>query len=293
MQYISKISFAAFMVILITLISTSEIQAQRLNLQKIFEVLESNDCATVGGGKIKVCKYDFNFENKLVEAIITRPIREEKFPSLMLLPGFERTAKDLIPYGVMYAHEGFASVAITPPGFGKSEGKPDFVGAETQKIFAAGWEKFKQESFVDVKKMGIYGHSRGGMAASLMALQLADAKAVVAASGIYDFQKAFDEIQFKGIKNKMLEESGMTDEEIKIRSSLWKMAKLEIPMLILHGEKDDKTLVNQAYLLRDKLSVLKKDFEIKIFPEAGHLLDENEVILITTDFFRRKLNISF
>lgn len=273
------------------LILTVGIQAQRLSLDRVVEMLEKTDCATVVNGKIKICKYDFKFENKTVEAVTVRPVADGKYPSLMLLPGFDRTAKDLIPYGLMYAYEGFATVAVTPPGFGKSEGKADFVGAETQKVYAAVWQKFKQESFVDADKMGIYGHSRGGLAASLMAIQLPDAKAAVVASGVYDFKKAFDEIPVKGIRDKMLEETGMTGEAVKERSSILKMENLKIPVLILHGEKDEKVPVNQAYILRDKLSELKKDFEIKIFPDASHVLDEKEVIPLTTDFFRRRMKI--
>jgi dipeptidyl aminopeptidase/acylaminoacyl peptidase len=283
--------FSILLSVLFTAALTDEIRAQRLNLEKVEEALNKSDCVTVAAGKVKICKYDFKFENKAVEAVTVRPAADGKYPSLLLLPGFDRTARDLIPYGVMYAHEGFATLAVTPPGFGKSEGKADFVGAETQKTYLAGWNKFKRESFVDVEKMGIYGHSRGGMAASLMALQLPEAKAAVLASGIYDFRLAFEEIQIKGLRDKMLEETGMTAEAAKMRSSILRMENLQIPILILHGAKDEKTPISQAYLLRDKLAVLKKDFEIKIFPEAGHLLDEREVIALTTDFFRRKMKI--
>lgn len=291
-RYFSKLVFAAALVAGFTGFSTPEIRAQRINLDKIKEVLEKSDCATVSAGKIRICKYDFKFENKTVEAVVTRPAADAKYPSLMLLPGFDRTAVDLIPYGVMYAHEGFASLSITPPGFGKSEGKRDFVGAATQGVYADGWRRFRQEAFVDTGRMGIFGHSRGGMAASLLAVELADAKAAVLASGIYDFRKAFTDARLQGIREKMLEETDSSDEAFKTRSSILRMEKLKVPVLILHGEKDEKTLVDQAYLLRDKLTLLKKDFEIKIFAEAGHELDKNEVIPLTADFFRRRMKIT-
>jgi len=286
-RFISKFVFLAALSIILGV----AVQAQRINLEKISGMLEQNECVTVGAGKVKICRYDYKFENQAVEAIIVRPAADGKYPALLLLPGFDMTARDLIPYGVMYAHEGFASVAVTPPGFGKTEGKADFVGAATQKVYAAGWNKFKQETFVDAARMGIYGHSRGGMAASLLAVQLPDAKAAVLASGIYDFRQAFTEIGLKGMRDRMLEETGMTDEAVRERSAVLKMKDLKIPVLILHGERDEKTPVSQANLLRDKLTALKKDFEIRIFPEAGHALDENEVIPLTTEFFRRRMKI--
>jgi dipeptidyl aminopeptidase/acylaminoacyl peptidase len=283
MKYTSLLLLAIF-----TLFGTCETAAQRPNLEKIVAIMEKDGCAIINSGKTKICKFDYEFENKTVEAVTIRPAAEGKFPSLLLAPGFNMTAKDLIPAGIMFAHENFASVAITPPGFGKSEGKADFVGENTLKVFAEGWNRLRHESFVDPNKMGIYGHSRGGMAASLLATRLPNAKAAVLASGVYDFKKAFDEISLKGIRDRMIKETDLSEAAFRSRSSILEMEKLKIPVLILHGEKDEKTPVNQAYLMRDKLTTLKKDFEIKIYPEAGHELEIREVIAAATDFYKRK-----
>ena len=61
--------------------------------------------------------------------------------------------------------------------------------------------------------MGIYGYSRGGMAASLLAVKLDDVQAVVLGAGIYDFKEAYDEVTIKGIKGiceNMENETGLT-----------------------------------------------------------------------------------
>jgi dipeptidyl aminopeptidase/acylaminoacyl peptidase len=118
--------------------------------------------------------------------------------------------------------------------------------------------------------MGIYGFSRGGMAASLLAVQLDDVDAAVFGAGVYDFKKAHDEATIEGIRHNMEIESGWTDEAIRERSSVLRMEKLKCPVLILHGEKDANVPVSQAYLLRDRLTALKKDFEIKLFPDREH-----------------------
>ena len=59
-------------------------------------------------------------------------------------------------------------------------------------------------------------------------------------------------------------------------------------MLILHGEKDENVPVTQAYLLRDRLTALKKDFEIKLYPDRAHGIGP-EVTTETIDFFKRRL----
>jgi dipeptidyl aminopeptidase/acylaminoacyl peptidase len=83
-------------------------------------------------------------------------------------------------------------------------------------------------------------------------------------------------------------ESGWTEAAIRERSSVFKMEKLKCPVLILHGEKDENVPVTQAYLLRDRLAELKKDFEIKLFPDRPHGIGP-EVTTMTVDFFKRRL----
>ena len=58
---------------------------------------------------------------------------------------------------------------------------------------------------------------------------------------------------------------------------------------ILHGEKDENAPTRQALLLRDRLTALNKNFEIKLFPDEGHGLDMQEVFTNSLDFFKRKL----
>lgn len=259
---------------------------QRLTREQIDEMLDKNEC--VNFPAVKVCKYDFVFEGKNVEALTFLPAGNGPFPGLLLIPGHGRTARDQIIGGNAYARAGFACVAVSQPGYGKSEGPADFVGPKTIKTLMAVYQKFQRESFVDAKRMGIYGYSRGGMAASLLAVsQLEGLRGVVLGAGVYDFKKAYDELTIEGIRENMKAETGMTPEAIKLRSSVWQMEKLNCPVLILHGEKDINVPVSQALLLRDRLTALKKPFEIKLYPDKDHGLAAGEVIAMSQDFFKR------
>lgn len=263
--------------------------AQQSDNQKIIEALERDGCVELESSKVKVCKYDYISDSLPVQAVSFRPIGEGKFPGILLIPGFQRTALDQIPLGVLLAREGFVAVAVTQPGFGKSKGKPDYVGPNTIKALKEGFRRLKREHYVDTQRMGIYGFSRGAMAASLLAVQLDGLRAAVFGAGIYDFKKAYDEIKLEGIRNNMRLETGMTPDAIKERTSILQMKKLKCPVLILHGEKDENVPVSQALVLRDKLTELKKEFELKLFPDRPHGIGP-EVSVLTLDFFKRKLN---
>ncbi len=119
---------------------------------------------------------------------------------MLLIPGYQGSAPDYLYLGRILGEQGYASLAVTQPGFGKSEGKADYVGPATIEALTIGFKKFQREPFVDAKRMGVFGYSRGGMAASLLAVKLKDIKAAVLGAGLYDFKKAYDEMKMEGIR---------------------------------------------------------------------------------------------
>jgi len=263
--------------------------AQQINRDEIVAALEKDGCVTLTERKVKICKDDYSSDGKLVEAVSIRPLAEGKFPGLLLIPGHQGRATMFITIGIVFAGQGFASLSVGQPGSGKTQVELDFVGPKTVKAMIAGYEKFKHEPYVDSKKMGIFGYSRGGMAAALMATKLKDLKAVVLGAAVYDFKKAYDDVKIEGIRKNMMAETGMSEKAVKERSAVLHLKNLTAPVLILHTETDENVPVNQAYLLRDRLTELKKDFEIKIFPQGKHGWLTGDLIDATTDFFNRRL----
>jgi dipeptidyl aminopeptidase/acylaminoacyl peptidase len=279
-----RISFLIALLLLLTAITS----AQQLSREKIIESLERDGCVTLEKSKVKICKYDYLSDRNMVEAISFQPLDKGPFPGLLLISGYQGTAIGYMPLAIVLAQQGFASLSVAQPGFGKSQGNPDFVGPHTIKALITGFKKFQREPYVDKNKMGIFGGSRGAIAASLMAVRLKDVKAAVFAAGIYDFKKAYDEIKIEGIRENMVAETKMTPKAIKKRSSILQMQKLNCPVLILHGEMDENAPVSQAILLRDRLIELKKDFEIQLFPNAKHDLP-GTALASSIDFFSRRL----
>jgi len=264
--------------------------AQSETAGAIVHEMKRQGCAVLASGA-KVCKYDYAEDGRAVEAISFRPAGDGRFPGVLLIPGYQRTARDLVPLGVRLMSEGFAAAAVSQPGFGKSAGPPDFVGPKTIAVLTAGYQKLRAENYVDSSRMAIYGYSRGAMAASLLAVKLDDVKAAVFGAGIYDLQRAYEESTLPGVRKNMMEETGMTKAAVAERSSILRMEKLNCPVLILHGDQDVNVPVSQALLLRDRLTELHKDFEIRIFPGREHSIGP-EVSVLTVEFLRRKLGMN-
>jgi len=264
---------------------------QPLDLAKVTEALDKDGRFAFDQGKVLALKYDYTVDGDAVEAIAFRPAAEGKYPGVLLIPGFSKTARDYIPLGLRFAREGFACVAVTQRGFGKSAGQPDFVGPKTLAALEAGFRKFRTEPYVDGSRMGVFGYSRGATAASLLAVRLkaTEVRAAVFAAGIYDFKRAYDDIKLPGIRANMEREAGLSEAAVQVRTSVTKMATLACPVLILHGEKDENAPVSQAHLLRDRLTALKKEFELKTFPDRDHDLGRQNLYDHTLAFFKREL----
>jgi len=260
--------------------------AQRISLE---DILEKEGCVKSEQSNITICKYDYMANGRKIEAFTIRPIAEGKYPGIVLLAGREG-AKTSFTFASILARKGFACVAISEPGYGKSEGKADFMGPASIDVFAMGFRKFRRERFVDTANIGVYGYSRGGMAASLLTLKLGqEVKAAVFGAGVYDLKRAYDETKFDAIRESIKSEAGFTDKAMRERSSIRLMQKLRTPVLIIHGENDDNVPTNQALLLRDRLARLKKDFEIVILADHKHGQLKGDFIDPVISFFIRKL----
>jgi dipeptidyl aminopeptidase/acylaminoacyl peptidase len=263
--------------------------ARQIDRAKVIEEVEKNGCAVTEEGKVKVCEFDYKYKGKLVEAITFQPNTAGKFPGLFLIPGYQGTARTYLGVGIVFAKLGFASMSVGTPGFGKTELKPDFLGQNTIDAFIEGYRRFERQPFVDQKRLGIFGYSRGAIAASLMLTELKDVKGAVLGGGIYDLKKAYDELTIEGIKENIRSEAGLSEKAMKERSAFYRANKISSPVLIIHGEQDLNAPTDQAYLFSDELKRLHKEVELRILPHHTHGILGGDFLDLVIDFFSRKL----
>lgn len=66
------------------------------------------------------------------------------------------------------------------------------------------------------------------------------------------------------------DEVGVSKKEWAKRSVINYVENIECPVLIIHGEKDERVSVEQAQILADALSKKGKSFELFIVSDADH-----------------------
>jgi len=146
------------------------------------------------------------------------------------------------------------------------------------------------------KEIGLIGESLGGLTTLSISDESVKARtlfAPVTASKTTDlekyeglmgdkgyFIKEKDGNKFKILKKYLEERKAINQEEL--------LSRIKIPVLILHGDKDDKVPLITS---KEAIKFLPKSSKLEIIEGAGHDLEEgyDQVIKLTIDWFKDNL----
>ena len=123
--------------------------------------------------------------------------------------------------------------------------------------------------FIDVDKVGIWGHSGGGFATASAMFKYPDFYDVgISESGNHDNRNYEDDWgeRYNGliVKN----EEGETNYDAQANQLY--AENLKGKLLLAHGAMDDNVPVSNTYLVVDALNKANKDYDLIIFPNARH-----------------------
>ncbi len=122
--------------------------------------------------------------------------------------------------------------------------------------------------WIDVDRVGIWGHSGGGFAAAGAMFRYPDFfKVGIAESGNHDNRNYEDDWgeRYQGLLARQGENDNYAEEANQTHA-----ANLKGQLLLAHGGMDSNVPPYNTYLVVDALIRANKDFDLLIFPNAGH-----------------------
>ena len=164
------------------------------------------------------------------------------------------------------------------------------MGDNTLPDQIAGMKELAQRyRFIDIEKVGIWGHSGGGFATAGAMFRHADFFDVgVAQSGNHDNRNYEDDWgeRYQGLLEKRGDGDNYADEANQTHA-----AKLRGKLMLAHGAMDDNVPIYNTTLVVDALIKAGKDFDLLVFPHArhGYGADNNYMTRRRWDYFVRHL----
>lgn len=226
--------------------------------------------------------------SKKIEYYWMAPQGKGPWPAIVFIHGYQAGSetpggKAFVDYGVLdsVTARGYVGISISQPGYGHSDGPPDFMGPRTVTAAEAVIGHFRAEPFVRPDRIGLEGVSRGAVVASLVAAQDTTIRAMVLISGAYDFVTPLDSSTAAGrlniarrdiVRSDIATETDGTAGALRARSALSLVGHIRTPALILNGEQDDRTDPDQARMLAEGIRKNGVFARAVIYPEFGHAI---------------------
>ena len=193
------------------------------------------------------------------------------------------------------AELGFVVVAIDGMGTpGRSKAFADTyygnMGDNTIPDQVAGIKELaKQYSFIDIDKVGIWGHSGGGFATASAMFKFTDFFDVgIAESGNHDNRNYEDDWgeRYQGLLTK----NGPSDNYAEAANQTH-AKNLKGKLMLIHGEMDDNVPSTNTRLVVDALVKANKDFDLIMLPHARHGFgqDNSYIMRRRWDYFVKNL----
>jgi dipeptidyl-peptidase 4 len=124
-------------------------------------------------------------------------------------------------------------------------------------------------SYLDLNKVGIWGHSGGGSATALAMFKYPDFfKVGISESGNHDSRSYEDDWGERYIGLETKDEKSVSNYEQEATHIYAK--NLKGKLLLAHGGMDDNVSPYHSYLVADALIKANKDFDFLLFPNARH-----------------------
>lgn len=247
----------------------------------LFAALLSAGCAAVEPSGITdrygwtIQREFLDHQGRKIELFWAKPAAAGRAPAILLIHGHQdgprNGAEVYVASGRLgdLARRGYVAAALSQPGYGNSSGPPDFCGPFTQDAALLALEHLRAKPFVAGNRIALYGYSRGAIVSAMVATRDAKLAAVVLGAGAYDFFNWYP-TPLRGIDANIRAEAGTSPAAFRARSALHHADRIKAPVLLLHGEADERIPVEQARAFAAALQARGATVTLRTFPDTRH-----------------------
>lgn len=230
-----------------------------------------------------------------IELLWATPQGEGPFPAILFVHGHmedrsgARIHRNFLASQRRLDRWGVCLASVSQPGYGGSSGPPDYCGPQSQKAVCAVINFLKLQPLIDPKRIALIGYSRGAIVAAVVTTQVPDIKATVLGAGFYDFGSYFEQTP-EGIQVAIRKESGINETAFNSRSAIKMANKIQTPLLILHGARDERGGAPEAERFAKLVSANGVRTESRIYKNFGHHIPFRIFFSETRKFLAEELN---
>jgi dienelactone hydrolase len=192
-------------------------------------------------------------------------------PGVLIVHGEGQHARTLLGLANRVAQEGVAVMLVSQPGYGLTEGAPDFAGPATLAALEAALDHLAKSPGVDSRHIGVWGFSRGATAAALLAAKRPAIRALIAQSGVYDPWATHRGAKDPVLREAFEREAGSDSAAWRARSPIVQAQAIRAEVMVVHGEADDQAPVEQARAFAAALARRGRPTEASFVPGGHHL----------------------
>jgi dipeptidyl aminopeptidase/acylaminoacyl peptidase len=265
----------------------------------------------------RVIKWKHPQDGLEIEGFLTLPLDYKpgtKVPLITYVHGGPASRFDhgFLGYlGYLYAPQslaasGFAIFRPNPRGTGgygeafRKANRNDWGGKDWEDI-NAGIDKLIADGIADPDRLGLMGWSYGGFMASWAIGNGNRFKAISIGAPVVDLPSMHGTSDIRDFlphyfsEGRTPLERRVSLELLRSRSPLWNLKPTKIPILILHGESDDRVPLSQGTMLYRYLQELGADVTMVVYPRTPHVPREPklriDVARRNLDFFTRYIMV--
>ncbi|MCP3932481.1 MAG: S9 family peptidase [Bacteroidetes bacterium] len=212
---------------------------------------------------------------KVVGFVVRPKVDGSKYPLIIFNRGgnreFGKITAAALKYLTYLSSGEYVVLASQYRGNDGGQGKEEFGGKDVNDVLNL-IKMARSLPFINVSQIVMLGFSRGGMMTYLAVKNGAEIKAAAVVGGITDLGQMYSE-RDDGMKNVIRVLVGMDRSEWAKRSAFYWPEKINVPILILHGENDWRVKVSQAQKLSKKLTEAGKIHKLVVYPKGDHGLN--------------------